>query len=486
MSIFKACDIRGVVGDQWDETDAVKIGRSLGRLMRQRGEAAICVGGDFRRSTPGLKQALIVGLTQAGIDVCDVGLQATPVIYFAAKHLNCRNLAIVTASHNPGEYNGIKFQLVGEPPDPDLIRQLEQGIASPLPSVAPGTITSHDVIADYERWVVRHAQTLACVSGATGVSPVPLRTHRQDAQSHRDSKRNKVQGVGEEKHRLQVVIDSLGGAFTQAAPAILAAAGCAVTTLWEEPDRDFSGRSPNPSDDANLVPLIEAVLVHGADVGLALDGDGDRAVLVDHTGRIVRPEQLAVLIMQQYFGRPTVVYDLKCASIVARAAEAAGGTAVMRPSGYGFIKAEMIRRQAEMGVEASGHHFFGALGGGDDGLFTALVVLGILRQTGKSLANLIEPIDWPEITPDLRVAFQGDAIVTMDAIANLCGGRVSRLDGVRAEYEDGWALARPSITEPAVTFRFEGRSREDLPHIATRFLAAVPDLLELVMEKMDE
>jgi phosphomannomutase/phosphoglucomutase len=139
-----------------------------------------------------------------------------------------------------------------------------------------------------------------------------------------------------------------------------------------------------------------------------------------------------------------------------------------------------------MGVEASGHQFFGALEGGDDGLFTALVALGIVRQTGKSLAELIEPIGWPAITPDLRVSFRGDAIVAMDAIAAGCGGRVSRMDGVRAQYEDGWALARPSITEPAITFRFEGRSPDDLPRIASRFLAAVPELLEQVLEKMDE
>jgi phosphomannomutase/phosphoglucomutase len=219
-------------------------------------------------------------------------------------------------------------------------------------------------------------------------------------------------------------------------------------------------------------------------MGIALDGDGDRVVLVDHRGAIVRPEQLAVLIQQHCFGQPTVVYDLKSASILARAIEASGGTARMRPSGYGFIKSTMIDTRAEMGVEASGHHFFGVLDGGDDGLFTALVALEIVRRTGTTLADLIRPIGWPAITPDLRIPFSGDTAAAIETIAGHCGGQISRLDGVRAQYEHGWALARPSITEPAITLRFEGRTNDDLRQIASRFLVATPDLLRRVLEEL--
>ena len=147
------------------------------------------------------------------------------------------------------------------------------------------------------------------------------------------------------------------------------------------------------------------------------DGDGDRAVFVDHTGRIARPEQIAAILIQRCFDRPTVVYDLKCASLVPRVAAAAGGTAIMQPSGHGFIKAAMLAARAELGVEVSGHHFFGALDGGDDGLFTALVVLGILNELQVQLADLIRPLGWPAITPDLRIPFDGDAVAAVEAIA---------------------------------------------------------------------
>jgi phosphomannomutase/phosphoglucomutase len=318
-------------------------------------------------------------------------------------------------------------------------------------------------LADYERWVVRAAAELVSAE-------VPPRTVGTGHRSHDGPP--------------HVVVDAMEGAFTHIAPRVLKAAGYATRSLSPAIDPDFSRRSPNPSSDSNLEQLAAEVLKRRADMGIALDGDGDRVVLVDHEGVIVRPEQLAVLIQQQCFCRPTVVYDLKSASLVARAVETSGGTACMRPSGYGFIKATMIDTRAEMGVEASGHHFFGVLDGGDDGLFTALVALEIVQRTNTALADLIRPIGWPAITPDLRIPFSGDAAAAMETIADRCGGLVSRLDGVRAQYDDGWALARPSITEPAITLRFEGRTHADLRQIASRFLAATPDLLRHVLEKI--
>jgi phosphomannomutase/phosphoglucomutase len=177
-----------------------------------------------------------------------------------------------------------------------------------------------------------------------------------------------------------------------------------------------------------------------------------------------------------------VVYDLKCASVLPEAVRAAGGTAIMQPSGHGFIKSTMIRRQADLGVELSGHYFYRALAGGDDGLFTALVVAHLVARSGRSLAELVEPIGWPAVTPDLRLPFLGDAAELLDRIATGCGGEVSRLDGVRAQYKDGWALARISITEPLVTLRFEARRRDELPVVAARFLHSVPELSKRVLE----
>lgn len=456
MSIFKACDVRGVVGQEWGADEARRIGRSLGRMIRTRGDASVCVGGDFRRSTPVLKQEFVAGLLEAGLAIHDVGQQPTPLVYFAARELGCRSVAVVTASHNPARYNGVKFVVAGQPAVPQLVQELEAGCQAPPPDAARGTRSCHDLTAAYEDWLIRQAGEFV------GPAPSPSRPPRS------------------------VVLDAMAGACTHIAPRVLARAGAAVTALTPAIDPDFSARTPNPARDENLAPLIESVVERESDLGVALDGDGDRVIFIDRTGRIVRPEQLAVVLIRHFFDRPTVVYDLKCASIVAAAAAARGGRAVMQPSGYGFIKTAMRELRAELGVEVSGHHFYGALDGGDDGLFTALVVLGLLRRTGKGLAELIEPIGWPAITPDLRVPYEGDAAAAVEAIAASCGGAVTRLDGVRAEYDGGWALARASITEAAITFRFEGRDPSHLRWIAEHFLAVAGELRKKVLEKIEE
>ena len=492
MSIFKACDIRGVVGQEWGADEARRIGRSLGQMIRTRGDASVCVGGDFRRSTPLLKQAFVEGLLDAGLAIHDVGQQPTPVVYFAARQLGCRSVAVVTASHNPARYNGIKFVVAGRPAVPQLVQELEAGCQTPPPDEPRSTVSYHDVTAAYQDWVIRRAAEFLStanhlVTGLRLVTRGPRGSASHPAGGAGEAVRTQA-GAWERgpEPSLSVVLDAMAGAFTHIAPRVLARAGATVTALTPAIDPDFSARTPNPARDENLAPLIEAVVEGGSHVGIGLDVDGDRVVFVDHAGRVVRPEQLAVVLIQHFFDRPAVVYDLKCASIVADAAAARNGKAVMQPSGYGFIKTAMLELQAELGVEVSGHHFFGALDGGDDGLFTALVVLGLLRRTGKRLAELIEPIGWPAITPDLRVPYEGDAAAVVEAIAASCGGTVMRLDGVRAEYDGGWALARASITESAVTFRFEGRDPSHLRWIAEHFLAGAGELRNQVLEKLDD
>jgi len=471
VSIFKACDIRGVVGDGLDAAVVRRIGRSLGQMVLRRGGASICVGGDFRSGTSLLKTALNDGLTEAGINVHDVGQLPTPVVCFAARHLGLDSFAIVTASHNPCEYNGTKFAVAGRPAVPELIGELRGGLDAPVEGGDSGSVVLKDVCSDYEAWVTKEAKRF--LSSSTVLSPA---IERKDSPSSEPS----------QEHRIHVVLDSMSGAFTNIAPRVLMSMGYRVTSLCDHIDPDFSGREPNPARDPNLQTLIDRVRQEHADIGMALDGDGDRVIFVDPAGAIVRPEQIAAVLVKHCFDRPTVVYDVKCASVLPRAVESTGGTAVVQPSGYGFIKTTMIERNADMGVEVSGHHFFGVLGGGDDGLFTALVVLGLMEMTGSSLGDLVKPIGWPAITRDLRVPYQSDSVAAVEAIAGSCGGHVTRLDGVRVEYDDGWALARPSITEPAITFRFEGRDRAHMREIASWFLAGVPELASRVMKMIDE
>ncbi|MBL7042994.1 MAG: hypothetical protein ISR77_30460 [Pirellulaceae bacterium] len=471
MSIFKSCDIRGVVGDGLDAAVVRRIGRSLGQMVRRRGGASICVGGDFRSSTPPLKTALTGGLTEAGISVHDVGQSPTPVVCFAARHLGLDSFAIVTASHNPSEYNGIKFSVAGRPAVPELIGELRDGLDAPVEGGDSGNVVLKDVCSDYEAWVAKEAKGFL-----SSCADLPPTVGRKDSSSSEPKR----------MRRLHVVLDSMSGAFTNIAPRVLMSMGYRVTSLCSRIDPDFLGNEPNPARDPNLQTLVDRIGQEHADIGIALDGDGDRVIFVDHAGAIVRPEQIAALFVKYCFERPTVVYDVKCASVLPRAVESAGGRAIVQPSGYGFIKTTMIDRRADMGVEVSGHHFFGVLGGGDDGLFTALVVSGLMEMTGSSLTDLVKPIGWPAITRDLRVPFQGDPADAVEAIASSCGGQLTRLDGVRTEYDDGWALARPSITEPAITFRFEGRDGAHMREIASRFLAGVPELGSRVMEMIDD
>lgn len=454
MSVFKACDIRGVVPDEWDAPFAGDIGSSLGAMLVRRGESAIVVGGDFRRTTPAIKGALVDGLVGAGLLVHDLGQLPTPAAYLGARHLDVANVAVVTASHNPGRYNGVKVMVQGRPATGALVEEIERGMGLAASDNPDGSVVSHDLVPQYEQRLAVDCRSL----------------------------------VGRDEHdsRLRTVVDSMEGATTHIAPRVLAAAGHSVHAIYDTMDPDFSGRAPNPARDENLSRLAAEVVERKADVGVALDGDGDRVVLVTHAGDVVRPEQVAALLMERCFDSPTIVYDLKCASIVPRATLQCGGTAIMRPSGYGFIKEAIIDEDADLGVEASGHHFYRLLGGGDDGLLTALVILHLVAASGQSLAKLIEPYPWPAITPDIRIPFDGDMAATLDTIAAAATGEVSRLDGVRAEYGSGWALARASITEPVISLRFEGSDPDDMKRIAGLFLAPVPDLRAKVQARMEK
>ena len=455
MSIFKACDIRGVVGSELNEDLARKIGHALGIMIARSGGGPICLAGDFRRSTPALMQALEAGLVASGAIVRALGQAPTPLAYFAAARLGCTSAAIVTASHNAGRYNGVKFMVAGHPALPELVGQLQNLLGTPLASREGGRAEPVDVLGQYETAV-------QAAAAKTAGSTETLLTDR----------------------RLTIVLDAMGGAMSEIAPRVLAAAGCRIIPLRCTIDPDFSRHDPNPSVDANLADLAHCVVGHHADFGVALDGDGDRAGLVDSTGRIVRPEQFAALLVPRCFRRPAVVYDLKCASILARAVRDAGGACFMQPSGHGFLKTAMIRRGADLGVEASGHYFFRALGGGDDGLFVGLLAAHLVARCGLSLAELIAPIGWPPISPDLRIPLVGDGAAMLERIAAHCGGEVSRLDGVRAQYDDGWALARLSITEPLITLRFEARQHAALPQVAARFLHCVPEFSQQVLEML--
>jgi len=484
MSIFKACDIRGAYPAELDETLYARLGRAIRSLLREQADAPhVLAAGDVRPSTPALKAALIEGLADTGCRVSDLGIVPTPVAYFAARRLRPDALAIVTASHNPAGDNGLKLTLGPLPITEEQMARVEQTLASGRFVEGKGEVTKLAVEDDYVEWL--------CASAKPGED-------------------------------LRLVLDCGNGTSSHLAPRVLRRLGYDVVELFCTPDGAFPNRSPNPSVPENLGALSHAVRRSGAALGVALDGDGDRLALVDDLGRPLTGDQAILLLAQHILGpvrsaafRPSppapgvrsaafrpypgaaeekiraeartpskVVLDLKCSRAVLDAVAACGGVPILERSGHTFIKTRMITDDAAFGGELSGHFFYRELDGGDDGLYSILRAAELARESSRPISAIVDAMPRYAITPDIRIPYTaGDGPRRLDDIAAAATGDVTRLDGVRIAYPDGWGLARCSVTEPLLTFRFEAFTGS--PHgIAERFLAPAPDLLRAVRERL--
>ena len=448
MSIFKACDIRGIYPDELDEELFAGLGRAMGTLLRERAPAPrAIVGGDVRLSTPGLRAALIEGLAATGCHVADVGTVPTPVVYFAARRHRPDGLAIVTASHNPPDHNGLKLCLGDMPVTPDEIARLAQVAASGRFASGHGGVEPVAVEGDYTAFLCAEAKP----------------------------------GDG-----FRLVLDCGNGAYADLAPRVLRRLGYDPVELFCTPDGTFPNRSPDPSVPENLTALREAVAAHGAPLGVALDGDGDRVAIVDDRGRTLTGDQGIILLAQHLLATgDKAVCDIKCSRAVLDAIEARGAEPLLERSGHAFIKTRMIQESARFGGELSGHFFYRELDGGDDGLYSILRIAELARDAGRPLSAVVDAMPRYAITPDVRVPYgRGDGESRLDELAAGADGEVLRLDGVRVAWPDGWALARVSVTEPLLTFRFEAY-RGSPRAIAGRFLAPAPDLQRSVLDQLD-
>ena len=429
MSIFKDCDVRGVFGRELTCEDVYRIGRGLGAMLPPG--AVMRVGGDVRLSTPELKQRLIRGLTESGVRVEDLGTIPTPALYYALASGKADGGATVTASHNPPDYNGVKFMLGHDVVTRSTIDRLKEIVQKEDFPSGSGSVTKVDLLPAY----------LASLTKRFGA-----------------------------RRPLKVVIDAGNGAMSEIAPAAFRSAGYRVSTLFCTPDGAFPNRSPNPSEYENLTALCAMVKGEGADFGVAFDGDGDRAVFVDNLGRPVINEKSLVLFIRHLLkDRPTpVVYDQKSSSAVRRAILEMDGAPIPERSGHAFIKRRFLEVGAAVAGEVSGHFFFGELGY-DDGLYAALMMADILGATDRKLAELADAIALPPITPDLRVpcpsAEPQSWLDRVEALSETHPCRVSHLDGVRLEFDDGWALLRKSVTAEQVTLRAEADTRQRLDEI---------------------
>jgi len=444
-SIFKAYDIRGIVGQPLDETFAEHLGRAFGTEAIAAGEKAVVVGRDGRLSGPALVAALARGLAGTGLDVVDLGAVTTPMVYYTAATRGahgCRSGIQGTGSHNPKDYNGFKMVLAGRAIYGEDIQRLRRRIEAEDYASGPGRIGRMDVLAEY-----RHRIASDC------------RLAR----------------------KMKIVVDSGNGIPGASAPGILRALGCEVIELFSEVDGDFPNHHPDPSKPENLRDLIAAVRQHGAELGLAFDGDGDRLGVVTRDGHNIFPDRQLMLFARDVLSRHAgaeIIFDVKCSQRLAADIRAHGGRPLMWKTGHSLIKAKLKATGAPIAGEMSGHIFFGERWYGfDDATYTAARLLEILsRATNPSavLDALPTAFNTPELNVPCAEGEPAHVIELLRAQAQFPGAReIVTIDGLRAEYDDGFGLVRASNTTPVLVLRFEGHTPEALHRIETDFMAAL-------------
>jgi phosphomannomutase len=444
-SIFKAYDIRGIVGKTIDERFAEHLGRAFGSEARAAGEKAVAVGRDGRLSGPGLAAALIRGLASTGLDVVDLGAVTTPMLYYVAATRGaqgCRSGIQVTGSHNPKDYNGFKMVLAGRAIHGEEIQGLRRRIEAEDYAKGRGRSAAMDIGAEY--------------------------LHR-------------IVGDCKLARPMKIVVDSGNGIPGASAPGILRALGCEVIELFSEVDGNFPNHHPDPSKPENLADLIRTVKASGAEIGLAFDGDGDRLGVVTADGQNIFPDRQLILyardILARHPGAP-VIFDVKCSQRLVAAIREAGGEPVMWRTGHSLIKAEMKVRQAPIAGEMSGHIFFGERWYGfDDATYTAARLLEILSRS-KNPSAVLNALPTSHATPEINVrCAEGEhhaLIETLRKTASFPGAtEVITIDGLRAEYADGFGLVRASNTTPVLVLRFEGQTPAALQRIEAQFMAAL-------------
>jgi phosphomannomutase len=448
-SIFKAYDIRGVVGQTIDAAFAEHLGRAFGSEAVAAGEKAVAVGRDGRLSGPKLAAALIKGLKSTGLDVVDLGPVTTPMLYYVAATRGahgCRSGIQVTGSHNPKDYNGFKMVLAGRAIYGEDIQKLRQRIEAQDYIKRRGRSAAMDITAEYTA---------------------------------------RIAGDCKLARPMKIVVDSGNGIPGASAPGVLRALGCTVDEMYSEVDGDFPNHHPDPSKPENLAELIQRVKNTDAELGLAFDGDGDRLGIVTKQGHIIYPDRQLMLIATDILKRnrgATVIYDVKCSQRLPVAIRKAGGVPMMWKTGHSLIKAKMKEIGAPIAGEMSGHIFFGERWYGfDDATYTAARVLEILSRT-KNPSRVLNALPTSFSTPELNVpCAEGEPARVVQALQarvadgslKFPGGEVGTIDGVRVDFADGFGLIRGSNTTPVLVLRFEGHTQAALERIEHDFMAAL-------------
>lgn len=451
-TIFRAYDIRGIVARDLNETAARLIGQALATQGKEAGVTCIAVGRDGRNSSPQLAAALCAGIHTAGVNTLDIGMVPTPVTYWAAHHAAGGSCAMITGSHNPKDYNGIKMMLAGTTLAGAQIQQLRELIDA-------------DNLAD--------VGTVAAARGSGQTDLSILAAYGDALVAGRHLKRP-----------VKVVVDCGNGVTGVCAPDLLTRLGAEVIPLFTEVDGEFPNHHPDPADPANFAAASAALTEHNAELALAFDGDGDRLGIWLPTSGMMFPDRMLMLLARELLAQPqhaqaTVIYDVKCSNNLATFIRAHGGTPLMVRTGHSFVKRALAETGAPLAGELSGHFFFNE---GDwkfdDGLLAAVKLLELVAASpsAEELCATV-PDSWatPEYQVDLDATVDAPAVIaTLATLDNFPGAlELSTIDGVRAQWADGFGLVRASNTTPSLILRFEGHDAQACARIMDCYRACL-------------
>lgn len=441
-SIFKAYDIRGIIDKTLDADVAFAIGRAFASAALAKGEKTVVIGRDGRLSGPSLAAALAKGLQASGVDVIDLGVVATPMVYFGTNVLGATSGIMVTGSHNPPDYNGFKMVLAGEAIYGDTVLALYDRIVAKDFSEGQGSYSTHDIKAAYIERIV---------------SDVKL------------------------ARPIKIAVDCGNGVAGAFAGDLYRAMGCEVIELFCEVDGNFPNHHPDPAHPENLQDLIRCLQETDAEIGLAFDGDGDRLGVATKDGQIIYPDRQLMLFAADVLSRNAgaqILYDVKCTRHLAPWIKQHGGQPLMWKTGHSLVKAKLKETGSPLGGEMSGHVFFkDRWYGFDDGLYAGARLLEILSKV-NDMTNTLNTLPQSSSTPELQVKLnEGEnfaIIAEMQRTAQFPGAtEIITIDGLRVEYPDGFGLARSSNTTPVIVMRFEAETPESLARIQAALKQAI-------------
>lgn len=431
--IYREYDIRGVIGEDIREDEFIVLGKGFGTYFNRLGNRIIALGRDCRLSSTKIRDAVIEGLISAGCDVVDVGICPTPTLYFAIRHLEADGGIMITASHNPPHYNGFKICRGFDTIYGEEIQGLRRLIEAADFVAGKGTHSSYEIIGPY----------IDMITGDMRVVP-----------------------------GIRVGFDAGNGTAGPVGVKILKSLGCEVFDLYCDMDGSFPNHEPDPTVLENMKDLIEAVRGHSLNLGIGVDGDGDRIGVVDDSGSIVFGDMLLLIFSRDILAEhpgATIISEVKCSDRMYKDIEAHGGNAIMWKTGHSLIKNKMKESKALLAGEMSGHMFFAdRYFGYDDAIYASCRLLEILSKTGKSIDQLLEDVPKSYTTPEIRVACPDDKkFELVDRLKDEFSKRykIIDVDGVRIVFDDGWGLVRASNTQPVLVLRFEAESKGRLDEI---------------------